>query len=269
MTDASTNDSKLENTADAAAHSTGSSSEKDPNVCPVCYDPLQVPITLPCDHKFCYLCVKGSMLFGNNKCPMCRCILPNDYIEKAIVSIDEADVDTTKPRWMYRGRYDGWWFYQNDHNDLIETAWNRFILSRTTPINDDPVVMPASVDFFVGSGQYSVDFVKMTQSGSTGLSRCIKRVLDVHFEDSKGVAGVKYVKNEDVPEYEKKYPDSEDDTFNPHYADSYLHDDSDSGSYTEECDDDLPETQGDTSSHPSDDELRDTSRPSDDDTLPS
>ena len=34
------------------------------DLCYICYEKLQHPLTLPCNHYFCYLCVKGIYLLS-------------------------------------------------------------------------------------------------------------------------------------------------------------------------------------------------------------
>lgn len=215
-----------------------SDSEKEVD-CGVCFDKFQTPITLPCSHKFCYLCVKGTMMVENNKCPKCRCIIPRDFFDKAVSDIASADVDTSKPRWMYSGNNGGWWFYQNNHNDEIEQAWQKFITSRTCPtIEDEVELSPHIITINVASSQYEIDFIAMDQQSQTGMTRRIKRVENAEFTKSRGIAGVKYVQSTEVPKYDVVYPDANDPPqFNPHFVDSYVDDSyssSDSDSYEEE-----------------------------------
>ena len=53
-------------------------SEPDPNLlCPICHDPLVDPVTTPCDHTFCYRCLRRSIASSpsGTACPIDRELL--------------------------------------------------------------------------------------------------------------------------------------------------------------------------------------------------
>lgn len=41
-------------------------------LCPICRSILVEPVTLPCNHGFCYSCFEGTMQNANLVCPLCR-----------------------------------------------------------------------------------------------------------------------------------------------------------------------------------------------------
>ena len=45
--------------------------EKFP-VCPVCYELIEQPVTLPCSHELCLKCFQDSVSTANFNCPLCR-----------------------------------------------------------------------------------------------------------------------------------------------------------------------------------------------------
>lgn len=188
--------------------------------CSVCLEEKHTPIVLPCDHSFCYLCIKSTLKFGNNKCPQCRCRIPDNFIEKAVAPVSSSTFDEGGSKWMYSSRNNnGWWFYENSHNLEIDTAYRKALESQPT------VFTPFVINII--SSNYTIDFNCNTQTNTTnGAVRNIKRVDGANLHESKGVAGVKYCEDSLVPKYEKVYPSASDDNFNPHYADSYLHDES-------------------------------------------
>lgn len=194
--------------------------EKDP--CVICYEKLQSPIILPCDHEFCYLCLKTTLVFGNYKCPQCRCTVPNNFLEKAIAAKSTSTfVIDDGVKWMYSGRHKGWWFYENSHNQLIEEAYQKM-----RNWDDTTSLKPTNVKIEILSVNYIIDFSNNMQINPlTSAIRLIKRVMIADFKDSKGVGGLKYLNDDQVPKYDKVYPSTNDlSTFNPHYASSYLHD---------------------------------------------
>lgn len=53
--------------------------------CPVCYDELQDPTRLPCNHEFCQSCLQRS-LDSRRHCPVCRKPVNSDYPSAAVSS---------------------------------------------------------------------------------------------------------------------------------------------------------------------------------------
>ena len=45
--------------------------EKFP-LCPVCYELIEQPVTLPCSHELCLKCFQDSVSTANFNCPLCR-----------------------------------------------------------------------------------------------------------------------------------------------------------------------------------------------------
>ncbi|XP_063149004.1 E3 ubiquitin-protein ligase RNF213 [Candoia aspera] len=52
--------------------------------CPICLNDPRDPVNLPCDHVYCYNCIKQWLVPGQMICPFCCVSLPDDY--KPIVS---------------------------------------------------------------------------------------------------------------------------------------------------------------------------------------
>lgn len=174
------------------------------DVCSICSDTLKTCITLSCKHVFCYLCIKAVLqrkysIGEDTTCPLCRSPVDNSLLENA-----SAPADTLPPRdenfaWMYQGRNGGWWYYQHDHNIQIENAYQSYIDLQRDP--NDPLAN--FVDIEVCSKPYTINFETMQQHQryqtnvlGVGYYRNIKRVDKFDLDSSKGVAGVKYVKNQ-------------------------------------------------------------------------
>uniref|UniRef100_A0A670Y6Z8 RING-type E3 ubiquitin transferase n=1 Tax=Pseudonaja textilis TaxID=8673 RepID=A0A670Y6Z8_PSETE len=49
------------------------------NSCPICLGDPTNPVNLPCDHAYCYGCIKQWLCPGQMICPLCLVSLPDDY----------------------------------------------------------------------------------------------------------------------------------------------------------------------------------------------
>ncbi|KAA0724978.1 E3 ubiquitin-protein ligase rnf213-beta [Triplophysa tibetana] len=58
--------------------------------CSVCLEDLSKPTALPCDHVFCLACVEKAIAGGEQKCPVCRRPLPDNYQLTVSRNIDSA-----------------------------------------------------------------------------------------------------------------------------------------------------------------------------------
>lgn len=193
------------------------SSIEEHSECSICMDKISIPIKLPCKHDFCYLCLKAMLKMGNDKCPLCRCIVPQFFMENAMAERKYFNFDEGRGRWMYSGRNNGWWYYDDSHNKIIEESYRKIKLW-----DDEKGPKPYSFKIEILSQSYTIDLLNNTQTNdSNGAVRSIKYDKKAVLDNSKGVAGLKYC--EKVPEYEKKYPTSDAAwTFNPHYVNTYL-----------------------------------------------
>ena len=186
-------------------------------ICPICTDAYKTPITIACNHTFCFLCIKQTALFGNYKCPICRADIPNDILTNAVTSIENMNDEVLEYAWVYGSGASQWWFYQYDHNLIIETAWKVF--------KDDMCAHYSTVTIEICSADYIVDFVNMIQKNSrTNKVRKIARVENVTLKDGKGVAGLRYVQPDKIVKNVTYNNSTNTSNFNPHYASSYLED---------------------------------------------
>lgn len=93
--------------ADAAAAPT------EDVACPICLMKPVHPIKLPCNHVFCFLCIKGASLQGpNSRCAICRAAIPASVIVNPQL-IDAKELQKEPPkaasgyRWFYESRASG------------------------------------------------------------------------------------------------------------------------------------------------------------------
>jgi len=201
--------------------SSSASEDDSDETCSVCYDKLQYPIKLPCNHLFCFLCIKGAHA-SNHQCPMCRARIPSTFIlepellskstrtksSKSAQSSKRANLNegkrvTRSSRkmakkiddeifWCYESKrqYKTWWKYDKRTTAEIEAAFQLF--------KNSPKSAPNYVDLQITGKIYRIDFVSSEQYLSNGLGRrrLIQRSSEmVDGSDTIiGTAGIKQLK---------------------------------------------------------------------------
>ncbi|XP_015178573.1 PREDICTED: E3 ubiquitin-protein ligase RNF146 isoform X3 [Polistes dominula] len=146
--------------------------------CAVCLQPCIHPARLPCNHIYCYLCVKG-VANHNKRCPMCRQEMPSDFVERPqLVEVDELK-ELERPeeeyQWFYEGR-NGWWQYDQRTSLELETAYKQG--KRTC-------------DLLIAGFLYIADFGSMHQLRRNDPSRRRRIKRDLYNVPKKGVAGLR------------------------------------------------------------------------------
>ncbi|XP_043501365.1 E3 ubiquitin-protein ligase RNF146 isoform X4 [Polistes fuscatus] len=146
--------------------------------CAVCLQPCIHPARLPCNHIYCYLCVKG-VANHNKRCPMCRQEMPSDFVERPqLVEVDEVK-ELERPeeeyQWFYEGR-NGWWQYDQRTSLELETAYKQG--KRTC-------------DLLIAGFLYIADFGSMHQLRRNDPSRRRRIKRDLYNVPKKGVAGLR------------------------------------------------------------------------------
>jgi len=64
--------------------------------CPICLETLCYPAKLPCEHVFCYLCIKGFLNTQNSRCALCRTEVPSNYLLNPNLMLDENRFESYK-----------------------------------------------------------------------------------------------------------------------------------------------------------------------------
>ncbi|XP_034941916.1 E3 ubiquitin-protein ligase rnf146 isoform X2 [Chelonus insularis] len=153
--------------------------------CAVCLQAYIHPAKLPCNHVFCYLCIKG-VANQSKRCPMCRQEIPTDFIEKPnLVDIDEIKQINTEEeyQWFYEGR-NGWWQYDPRTSLELETAYKQ---GRRT------------CELLIAGFLYIADFGSMLQLRRNDPSRHRRIKRDLANVPKKGIAGLRFNSQEEEP----------------------------------------------------------------------
>ena len=150
----------------------------DTDICAICLQPIKLIFTLSCNHSFCYLCLKESLMKSCNTCSLCRHPIDNSIIEHAKTS-HTIDMNNHTSKWLYSGRNDGWWYYDTETSTDIERGYQQFLLDPTN----------STINITVLGKTYTINFTEMTQRSLFNV-RDIKRESDVDKSQIKGIAGL-------------------------------------------------------------------------------
>lgn len=193
--------------------------------CAVCLQNCIHPARLPCNHVFCYLCVKG-VANQSKRCPMCRQEIPEDFIEHPQL-IDHqqtdaipVDTDDQEFQWFYEGRngndkflnnfffffliqnnfyFSGWWQYDQRTNIELETAFKQG---------------KQSCELFIAGFLYIADFTTMFQFRRNDHSRRRRIKRDLCNAPKKGVAGLRLKETDTEPHNSRNEPKASTSTGN-------------------------------------------------------
>lgn len=153
------------------------------------------PINCPGNHQYCLSCIKGMYMLSSPGiktilCPECRHVTDRKYIKRMcydtgkIQRIDSDmlfnDINSQTHIWLYEGRNNGWWYYDYDMQDILETAY----LKNETNIR-----------WIICGQNINIDLINMLQTNENNSAlRSVKRMSATNIRDSgmiiKGVAGM-------------------------------------------------------------------------------
>lgn len=153
------------------------------------------PMDCPGLHRYCLGCIKGLCISTSPsaqpvKCPECRYRpdrkhirnICNDAGQIQKISVPELynDIDSRPYVWLYEGRNNGWWYYDYELQDELESAWKNG---------------QASLSWYICGQSICIDFQRMIQENqTTGAVRAVQRLkrcdIDVCGLLIKGVAGM-------------------------------------------------------------------------------
>ncbi|KAM8946439.1 E3 ubiquitin-protein ligase RNF146 [Pelodytes ibericus] len=146
--------------------------------CAICLQTCVHPVSLPCKHIFCYLCVKGASWLGR-RCALCRQEIPEDFMEKpTLLSPEElksASRGNGEYAWYYEGR-NGWWQYDERTSRELEDAFTKG---------------KKNTEMLIAGFLYVADLENMVQYRRNEHGRRRKMKRDIVDIPKKGVAGLR------------------------------------------------------------------------------
>lgn len=174
--------------------------EKELDDCVICFNPLYMKLTLPCNHLFCFSCIKGQLVrlsrHQTAKCPLCNRPLSAQLVSQIKknpktlqnIVIDNSHKDDRDGYWFYSGRQNGWWAFDITSNESIENLYQKHQKGENISHMNSLSITGMTRIF---------DFDRMLQVNNYNQSsRKIKRVDKTNIENFrktqsiKGIAGV-------------------------------------------------------------------------------
>ncbi|CAL8137302.1 unnamed protein product [Orchesella dallaii] len=153
--------------------------------CTICGQHYTFPIELPCQHVFCFMCIKGEVIEHNTRnCPLCRAAFPMSVINYPVPInpneiIDELNFATTR-QWYYESRSGGWWRYDPITMSIVEEAYNN---------REERTMLK------FGGQDYEINFNRMIQQ-RVGLPHIFRRITFEPVVNAKGIAGILFPRGE-------------------------------------------------------------------------
>nr|XP_027203835.1 E3 ubiquitin-protein ligase rnf146-like [Dermatophagoides pteronyssinus] len=146
--------------------------------CPVCRNKPSHPIKLPCNHIFCFLCAKGSILH-NQKCPLCRQHISLSFLNNPQLVQTESISENTHLdndyHWFYEG-HNGWWLYDEQTSKEIENAFQQKELF---------------IEVLIAGYIYIIDLEQMVQYRK-GMPNKLRKIQRAKTDTNvKGIAGLR------------------------------------------------------------------------------
>ena len=112
--------------------------------CEICKEKILIPLTLDCDHKCCFICLKINNYLDSEvlKCPLC-CKLTNN-LENILSKVSINTMVSKKIWWGYSTTYGNkWWCYLDNTNDLIEKYYQHYLNKNRVVLNNNISVFKA------------------------------------------------------------------------------------------------------------------------------
>lgn len=166
--------------------------------CPICQDKRRHPLTLPCGHTFCYLCIKG-VYARQRVCALCRQPIPSSCIMSPPGEEKEEEEERGKVRWYYQAKSGGWWVYEERVTLELEKSYQSLMQSELEEDKDEAKTVKEGerdklLEIQISGFPYIVDFQRMIQyrQDKPDRIRRIKRDTAEEEEEAlvRGVAGV-------------------------------------------------------------------------------
>ena len=113
--------------------------------CNLCLNIVNTPIKLPCQHTYCFLCLKYNLIETEQItiCPVCH----DGFNDTNLNSLSNAYIyneSNVNYVWLYSSNYNNaWWTYNNESNNKIEKIYKDYLLRQeilNTPKDKDNLI---------------------------------------------------------------------------------------------------------------------------------
>ena len=96
--------------------------------CSICLKDVTIlPQKLNCEHVFCYLCLKFSIMSNGSTCPLCRREYDSNILNDATLdNVEQLKSNDMDIKWYYEGRSDGYWQYDIVSTQHLEEAYQEW-----------------------------------------------------------------------------------------------------------------------------------------------
>ncbi len=163
--------------------------------CTMCYSTnILYPMDCCGNHTYCLLCIKGLCYSvsptSKVQCPACRGVAKRKYIKTVCESPEKIKqinirnlidnlILNRDTLWIYEGRNNGWWYYDKELQDILESAH---------------LVGDTTISWVICGQAVTLDLHSMTQLNVENKAiRNIKRIEKTHIYQYliKGIAGMR------------------------------------------------------------------------------
>lgn len=187
------------------------------SICCVCQDQFKYPITLKCNHTYCFFCIK-SVKETIGVCPLCRDDITDDLSAISMAKFNMIPTQITCNavypcvKWLY-GSNDQktWWYYDDSISEQIEKFYYDWNNKKETDKDDsedseDSEDSDDSADsednkypeIQIGPYAYELNFHDMLQIRGVKQRRMLRKEFNSEDEKSifdktvRGIIGIKF-----------------------------------------------------------------------------
>lgn len=156
------------------------------SLCYICLESVnQLPTILPCKHKLCFYCLYQQISRDMLTCPCCRRKFSPENVKIPSLNKNSDDSGDSDENilWLYNGRNNGWWKYDDTNSHKLETEY-----CKTKGGAENIVKISAGINQFIVnlSSMIQINVVTKSERYVRRICKKPKRLL------IKGMSGISY-----------------------------------------------------------------------------